>query len=309
MPLGYADSGGGRKEGGEGKGHGFRAGRGTGTATLEAKLLQQLAAIMEEVLYVIFLDLTKAYVALYRSRILEILEGYGVGPRARRILRTYWVKSMVVTRVGGYYRTGFKGARGVTQGDPLSPTIFNVVVDAVVRQWVTLAVEEEEKRGERGKEGRHRAALFYADNGMVASSDPRWLQWAFNTLVGLFERVGLCTNVGKTVSMTCRPCLAAGNQDDGGGDNASRKTKRAGRVRGLREGDGGRVAGRPSDDTAWEGKGRQMEFYISSHGRRGTTHLSDRVPDQGGDEGMPSGGLPRKGQDTDGDEGASLAPA
>ena len=30
--------------------YGFRAGRGTGTATLEAKLLQQLAAMREEVL-------------------------------------------------------------------------------------------------------------------------------------------------------------------------------------------------------------------------------------------------------------------
>ena len=38
--------------------HGFRAGRGKGTATLEAKLLQKLAAIREEVLYVIFLIIT-----------------------------------------------------------------------------------------------------------------------------------------------------------------------------------------------------------------------------------------------------------
>ena len=74
----------------------------------------------------------------------------------------------------------------MTQGDPLSPTIFKVVVDAVVCHWVTLAVEESDKRGERGKEVRHQAALFYADDGMVASSDPRWLQWAFNDLVGLF---------------------------------------------------------------------------------------------------------------------------
>ena len=44
--------------------HVFRAGRGTRTATLEAKLLQQLAAMREEVLYVIFLDLHKAYDAL-----------------------------------------------------------------------------------------------------------------------------------------------------------------------------------------------------------------------------------------------------
>ena len=120
--------------------HGFRAGRGTGTATLKAKLLQHLAAMMEEVLYVIFLYLTKYYDALDRSRILDILEEYGFGPQARRLLRAYWVKSNMVARAGGYYGTGFKGAREVTQGDPLSPTIFNVVVDVVVRHCVTLAV-------------------------------------------------------------------------------------------------------------------------------------------------------------------------
>ena len=51
-------------------------------------------------------------------------------------------------------------------------------------------------------------------------------------------------------------------------------------------------------------KGGQVDLDQSSHGSRGTTHLSDRVPDQGGEEGMP-----RKGQDTDGDEGAFMAPA
>ena len=43
----------------------------------------------EEVLYVIFLDLTKAYDALDRSRCLDILEGYSVGPSARMLLPTY----------------------------------------------------------------------------------------------------------------------------------------------------------------------------------------------------------------------------
>ena len=81
-------------------------------------------------------------------------------------------------------------------------------------------------------------------------------------------------------------------QDDGGGADVSRKTKIAGRVRGLREGDGGRVAGSPSDDTAWEGKGRQVELDRRSHGRRGTTHLSDRVTDQGGTRECPVEGCP-----------------
>ena len=76
--------------------HGFRVSRGTGTTNLDAKLLQQLAALREEVLYVIFLDLHKAYDALDRSRCLEILEGCGVGPRARRLLRAYWGKMKMV---------------------------------------------------------------------------------------------------------------------------------------------------------------------------------------------------------------------
>ena len=100
----------------------------------------------------------------------------------------------------------------MTQGDPLSPAIFNVVVDAVVRHWVHRVVGKAEARRETGQEGRHQAALFYADNGMVASSDPAWLQGTFTALVGIFDRVGLRKNSGKTVSMVCHPCQAtAGN--------------------------------------------------------------------------------------------------
>ena len=40
--------------------HRLWAGRGTGTATLEVKLLQQVTALREEVLHKIFLDLHKA---------------------------------------------------------------------------------------------------------------------------------------------------------------------------------------------------------------------------------------------------------
>ena len=96
----------------------------------------------------------------------------------------------------------------MTQGDPLPPTLFNVVVDAVVQHWVHRVTEEAEARRETRREGRHQAALFYADNGMVVSSDPAWLQGAFTALVGLFDRVGLRKNVGKTVSMVCHPFQA-----------------------------------------------------------------------------------------------------
>ena len=59
-------------------------------------------------------------------------------------------------RKGGRVLQGgiYKGS-GVTQGDPLSPTILNVVVDAVVFHWVYVMVEGAEERGKCGQEGRH----------------------------------------------------------------------------------------------------------------------------------------------------------
>ena len=81
-----------------------------------------------------------------RSRTLEILKGYGVGDRVRRLLTVYWERTTMVARAGRYYRKGFKGERGVTQGNPISPTIFNVVMDAVVRHWLLLATKEAERR-------------------------------------------------------------------------------------------------------------------------------------------------------------------
>ena len=57
----------------------------------------------------IFMDLHKAYAALDRSRYLEILEGYGVGPQDFRLLRTYWGRPRMVAKEGGYYGLAFQG--------------------------------------------------------------------------------------------------------------------------------------------------------------------------------------------------------
>ena len=46
-------------------------------------------------------------------------------------------------RTGSYYRALLCGEQGVTQGYPLLPTIFNVVVDAVIHHWEYLVAERE----------------------------------------------------------------------------------------------------------------------------------------------------------------------
>ena len=78
---------------------------------------------------------------------------------------------------------------------------------AVVRHWIEGLKTETKEKCETGREG-HFSAVFYADDGMVGASDPAWLQGAFSALVAIFDRVGLRTNIDKTVSMACHPCRA-----------------------------------------------------------------------------------------------------
>ena len=49
----------------------------------------------------------------------------------------------MVAKVGHYYGTLFKVHQGITQVDPLSPTIFTIVVVSEICYWVTLVALEE----------------------------------------------------------------------------------------------------------------------------------------------------------------------
>ena len=59
---------------------------------------------------------------------LIILEGYGVFPSVHQFLAVYWYRSVMAKRASGYYGEPFLGSCGVTQGDPLSPIIFNIIL-------------------------------------------------------------------------------------------------------------------------------------------------------------------------------------
>ena len=54
------------------------------------------------------------------------------------ILQTYCARIQMTEKAEGHYGTVFHIHHRVTQGEPLSSTIFNVVVDSVIRHWVTV---------------------------------------------------------------------------------------------------------------------------------------------------------------------------
>ena len=81
--------------------HGLWARRGTGSRTLEVKMIQQVTSMREAVLYAIFLYLHKAYDTLDSSRCLDILDVYVVGPRSFRLLCRYREELQMVARPEG----------------------------------------------------------------------------------------------------------------------------------------------------------------------------------------------------------------
>ena len=105
-------------------------------------------------------------------------------------------------KVGGHFGPVFQIHLGVTQVGPLSPTIFNVVVDTVIRHWVTVVggYQGDTVQG-LGESIQTLAALFCAGDGLIVSPESSRLQGTFEVLMGLFDQVGLLTNEGKMVSM------------------------------------------------------------------------------------------------------------
>ena len=95
------------------------------------------------------------------------------------------------------------GYRGVTQVAPLSPTIFNVVVDTVICHLVTVVTPTEVGMVGLGMAIIDLAAYFYANNGPVALTQPEKLHRKFDLLTGLFDLVCVQSNTSKMVGMVC----------------------------------------------------------------------------------------------------------
>jgi hypothetical protein len=94
----------------------------------------------------------------------------------------------------------------VRQGGPLLAKLFNIMVDAVVQEWIQqLRVYGEYDEKEFVEYMATFFAIFYVDDAYLTSWDAEFLQYALTHLVHLFECIGLQTNTTKTQTMICTP--------------------------------------------------------------------------------------------------------
>ena len=72
----------------------------------------------------------------------------------------------------GYLGMAFPATQGTRQDGLVSPTIFNNVVDNVIRAWLAMTVEDQIVAPDGIGEAVGRClGVFYSDNSMVGSRD------------------------------------------------------------------------------------------------------------------------------------------
>jgi hypothetical protein len=130
----------------------------------------------------------KAFDAMDWERCLLIVERYGMGPNMVWLIHNFWRDATMVCCTSGNYGGPFRASQGVTQGGPLSAKLFNILIDAVVREWLRHLLDggimDPEDLGFLMAEF---FAIFYVDDAYLTARDPNFLQVALNSLVSLLE--------------------------------------------------------------------------------------------------------------------------
>ena len=95
--------------------------------------------------------------------------------------------------------------RGVTQGDPTSPMIFNIVVDAVVRATLEVVCGPQDAWHGMELKVLECNLIFYLDERRISGREHIWVKDTVMVSVAMFRPVGLETNLDKKKVLVCTP--------------------------------------------------------------------------------------------------------
>ena len=146
--------------------HGFRSNRGTTDMIFSIRQLMEKAWEFDNKLYMIFIDLHKAFDSVPRKRLWNCLHDYGInGQLLKAIKSTY---SPCISKVNTEYKNEkwFEITSGVKQGSVLSPLLFITYMDKIMKQvnnqqetpMRTLAYADDICHWETSREGLQEAA-------------------------------------------------------------------------------------------------------------------------------------------------------
>ena len=150
-----------------------------------------------------FMDLEKAYDRIDRAALWTVLGFYGVGGKLLAAVKSFYKNSRACVRVGDRESESFEVKVGLRQGCVMSPGLFNIFMDGVVRE-INARLEGRGLGliGDDRQPWKLNQILFADDTALVADSEE-----ALQQLVTEFGRVcrrrKLKVNVGKSKVMRC----------------------------------------------------------------------------------------------------------
>ncbi|KAL4082334.1 hypothetical protein QTP88_030045, partial [Uroleucon formosanum] len=143
------------------------------------------------------LDLSKAFDSVSHESITSAMRGVGLDPRFVEYIRATYQSSETVIQVSGQSSRGIRPRCGVRQGDPLSPLLFNLVVDTGLRA-IPDAVGY--SLGQTIVN-----AIAFADDVILVAETPAGLRLACEAFTRRLEVAGLRVNPAKCATLTLVP--------------------------------------------------------------------------------------------------------
>ena len=182
---------------------GFRSGRGCTDQIFAVKQVCEKYLAKGKDVFWAFMDLEKAYDKVDREALWRVLRLYGVGGKLLKAVQSFYVDSRACVRVGSEVSEWFTVKVGLRQGCVMSPWLFNLFMDGVVREVnASVLGRGLELLEASGRSWQLSQLLFADDTALVADSEEKLCR-----LVSEFGRVcerrKLRVNVGKSKVMRC----------------------------------------------------------------------------------------------------------
>ena len=182
---------------------GFRSGRGCIDQIFVVRQICEKMLEKHQDVFWAFMDLEKAYDRIDREALWQVLGVYGVGGCVLKGIQSFYVGSSACVRVGSDMSESFEVTVGLRQGCVMSPWLFNVYMDGVVREVKMRTLGRGlGMRARDGQEWEVSQLLFADDTALVAVTEEK-LQRLVQEFGVVCERRKLRVNVGKSKVMVC----------------------------------------------------------------------------------------------------------
>ena len=178
--------------------YGFRRGCGTREGIAAMRTLYERSLEHDNKVYVCFVDYEKAFDRVNWVKLMAVLQSIGIDWRDRKLIKNLYWKQTAYVRIGDMLSERCEIGRGVRQGCSLSPLLYNIYDEAMMRE----ALEEVDHGVKVG--GQLIKTIRFADDKAVTASSQRGLQQLMDNIDRVTKEYGMKINVKKTKVM----CIA-----------------------------------------------------------------------------------------------------